>query len=220
MNDSADRVFATVRDLVPGIAATFGRSCEIVLHDYRDPDRSVIAVAGDVTGRRVGDGMSEIGHRVLADGDNVATDLNYITRTPDGVLLKSTTIPLRDDAGALIGALCINVDVSALNRITEAVNDLIGLPAAETETAPVTEFPTGLTEMMNRIVEQRERAAGIPARGFDRQTRTAVIRDLATAGIFELRGASAAVATRLGVSRAGLYNDLRKIRETSDAVSQ
>ncbi|MCD2442026.1 helix-turn-helix transcriptional regulator [Agromyces sp. SYSU K20354] len=221
MTDSADRVLDTVRGLIPGMAATFGRSCEVVLHDYRTPERSVIAVAGDVTGRQVGDGMSDIGRRVLVAGDAATTDLNYLTRTPGGTVLKSTTIPLRDDAGRLIGALCINVDVTALGRISDAVNDLIGLPGTSTdESAPVTEFTAGLVERTDRIIEQHERDAGVPARAFDRGTRVAAIRDLANAAVFEMRGAAAVVAARLDVSRAGLYNDLRKIRETLDAVSE
>lgn len=221
MTTSADRVFDTARAMVPGIAATFGRSCEVILHDYRDPEHSVIAVAGDITGRRVGDGMSDIGRRVLAAGDAAHTEENYLTRTPDGTLLKSTTIPLRDDDGSLIGALCINVDVTALTRVAEAVNDLIGVPGPGTATgdAPITEFTPDLAAITDRIVAQYERATGLPAKRFDRATRVKAIRELKDAGVFELRGAAGTVAARLGVSRAGLYNDLRKLKETPDAAS-
>lgn len=221
MSDPAEHVLEAVRGLVPGIAATFGRRCEVVLHDYRTPDRSVIAVAGDVTGRRIGDGMSDIGRRVLAAGEDASTEANYVTRTPSGTVLKSTTIPLRDDEGALIGALCINVDVTALGRIAEAVNDLIG-PAGSTagESAPVTDFTAGVEHRTDVIVERYERDAGVPARAFHRATRIAAIRALVDAGVFEMRGASTVVSARLGVSRAGLYNDLRTIRENPDAVSQ
>ncbi|MFD9026830.1 PAS domain-containing protein, partial [Streptomyces parvulus] len=41
-----DAVLAALRPVVDGIAATFGPVCEAVLHDYRDPERSVVAVAG------------------------------------------------------------------------------------------------------------------------------------------------------------------------------
>ncbi|SEE77206.1 Predicted transcriptional regulator YheO, contains PAS and DNA-binding HTH domains [Ruania alba] len=206
--------------MVPGIAATFGRSCEVVLHDYRSPERSVIAVAGNVTGRRIGDPMSDIGRRVLAAGDAARTEENYLTRTPDGTVLKSTTIPLRDDDGTLLGALCINVDVTALARVRDAVGDLIG--AAEpgaTGDPPVTAFTPDLAASTDRIVAQHERAVGLPAKGFDRARRLMAIHDLRDAGVFELRGAPGTVAARLGVSRAGLYNDLRTIREAPDAAT-
>lgn len=215
---SADRVLETARTLVPGIAATFGPSCEVVLHDYRTPEDSVIAVAGTVTGRQVGDRMSDIGRRVLAAGDAAEPEINYLTRTPAGVLLKSTTLPLRDDDGALIGALCINVDVTALQRVAAAVGDLIGHPAPPADEAPVTDFARPLAERVDRIAERHERAAGILAAGMKRPARVALIRDLASAGVFQLRGASPVVASRLGISRASLYADLRTIKETSHAV--
>lgn len=72
-SSTADAVFAALSPVIDGIVATFGRSCEVVLHDYRDQERSVVAVAGSVTGREVGDAMSEIGLRVLAAGTTPAT---------------------------------------------------------------------------------------------------------------------------------------------------
>lgn len=60
-----DAILAALTPVVEGIAATFGPVCEVVLHDYRNPEKSVVAVAGSVTGRTVGGAMSEIGMRVL-----------------------------------------------------------------------------------------------------------------------------------------------------------
>ncbi|ROP41618.1 PAS domain-containing protein [Saccharothrix texasensis] len=79
---TADAVLAAVKGAVPGLAATFGRSCEVVLHDYRQPDRPVVAVAGDEAVER----------------------LDHPTRTSDGRLVKSSTVPLRDERGAVFGA--------------------------------------------------------------------------------------------------------------------
>lgn len=218
MTGSADRVLATVSTLVPGIAATFGQSCEVVLHDYRTPEHSVIAVAGTVTGRQIGDAMSDIGRRVHTAGDTAEPEINYRTRTPAGVLLKSTTLPLRDDDGTLIGALCINVDVTALDGVATVISDLIGHTPAPAEDTPVTDFGSPLTEQVDTITERHERAAGLPAAGMKRPARAALIRDLAAAGVFQLRGASPTVASRLGVSRATLYADLRSLRETDRAA--
>ncbi|NED04875.1 transcriptional regulator, partial [Streptomyces sp. SID6648] len=84
--------------------------------DYRTPEHSVVAVAGSVTGRTVGGAMSEIGMRVLARGDDARDELNYVTRTPDGTLLKSSTMVLRDSTDSVFGALCVNLDVTAVDR--------------------------------------------------------------------------------------------------------
>ena len=109
-----DAILAALTPVVDGIAATFGPVCDVVLHDYRKPGESVVAVAGSVTGRAVGGAMSEIGMRVLARGDEAEDELNYVTRTRNGTLVKSSTMVLRDSTGAVFGALCVNVDVSAV----------------------------------------------------------------------------------------------------------
>lgn len=68
---------------------------------------SVVAVAGEVTGRTVGGAMSEIGMRVLARGDDADDELNYVTRTGTGRTLKSSTMVLRDSMRhGVRGPLC------------------------------------------------------------------------------------------------------------------
>ncbi|MET9224365.1 PAS domain-containing protein [Lentzea sp. NPDC003310] len=211
-NDTADAVFAALTPVLDGIAATFGRSCEVVLHDYRDPERSVVAVAGSVTGRVPGDAMSEIGLRVLAAGPDARNEVGYLTRAQDGRVLKCTTLPLRDVDGTLIGALCVNVDMSAITRATGVLSDLLGLSAAE-EAVPTTNFSGDLDQVVESLVERAERAHAVPVAALGREDRLELVRSLHEAGVFGLRGAPARVAKRLGISRTGLYNDLAELRK-------
>nr|WP_042197720.1 helix-turn-helix transcriptional regulator [Kibdelosporangium sp. MJ126-NF4]CEL23135.1 YheO-like PAS domain [Kibdelosporangium sp. MJ126-NF4]CTQ90273.1 YheO-like PAS domain [Kibdelosporangium sp. MJ126-NF4] len=214
MSGSADAVFAALTPAIEGIAATFGRSCEVVLHDYRDPEQSVLAVAGSVTGRGTGDAMSEIGLRVLAAGADARNEIGYLTRTQDGRVLKCTTLPLRDLDGTLIGALCINIDISAINRATGVLSDLLGLSGLP-EDSPVstTDFSGDLDHVVDSLVERAERAHALPVSALARDQRLDLVRALHDAGVFALRGAPARVAKRLGISRTGLYNDLTVLRK-------
>lgn len=213
---TADAVFGALRPLVDGIAATFGRSCEVVLHDYRDPERSVAAVAGAVTGREVGDAMSEIGLRVLAAGADARNDVGYLTRAQDGRLLKCTTLPLHDVDGTLIGALCINIDVSAINRATGVLSDLLGLSLVAESPVPTTDFSGELDQVLESLIERAERANAVPASALGRDQRLELVRSLNDAGVFALRGAPARVAKRLGISRTGLYNDLACVKKDNE----
>lgn len=211
-NDTADAVFAALAPVIEGIAATFGRSCEVVLHDYRDPERSVVAVAGSVTGRVPGDAMSEIGLRVLGAGADARNEVGYLTRAQDGRLLKCTTLPLRDVDGTVIGALCVNIDVSAINRATGVLSDLLGLSSAE-DTAATTNFSGDLDQVVESLVERAERAHAVPVAALGRDERLVLVRSLNEAGVFSLRGAPARIAKRLGISRTGLYNDLAELKK-------
>ncbi|MFD9698854.1 transcriptional regulator [Lentzea sp. NPDC059081] len=211
-SSTADAVFAAMSPVIEGIAATFGRSCEVVLHDYRDPERSVVAVAGSVTGREVGDAMSEIGLRVLAAGDDARNEVGYVTRAQDGRLLKCTTLPLRDVDGTLIGALCVNIDLSAINRATGVLSDLLGLSSVE-DSGTTTNFSGDLDQVVDSLVERAERTHAVPVTALGREDRLALVRSLNEAGVFGLRGAPGRIAKRLGISRTGLYNDLAELRK-------
>lgn len=205
---TADVILAALKGVVPGLAATFGRSCEVVLHDYRQPEHSVVAVAGDVTGRRVGGAMSEIGLAVLAAGDEAVDELNYLTRTPDGRLVKSSTMPLRDEHGTVFGALCVNLDVTALRQVGDLLADLAGGGGAPTTTT----FSDDVEEVVDAVVRAEELALAKTVAGLGRPERLRLLRALDRRGVFHLRGAAPKVAARLGISRASLYADLAACR--------
>ena len=76
----ADRRLRMLAEIIGPLTQSLGANYEIVLHDYRIPDRSVVAVAGKVTARRVGSAMSEIGLSILAEGDKAQDRLNYLAR--------------------------------------------------------------------------------------------------------------------------------------------
>ena len=91
---------------------------EILLHNLVNPSRSLIAIEnGEVTGRRVGSGATnlvlDLKTRRQRGEDKVNYELNIGARQ-----FKCTTIPIfRPDYG-LVGALCINIDT---NFIRDAV---------------------------------------------------------------------------------------------------
>ncbi|XVS62355.1 helix-turn-helix transcriptional regulator [Actinosynnema sp. CA-299493] len=202
---TADAILTALKGVVPGLAATFGRSCEVVLHDYRQPEHSVVAVAGDVTGRRVGGAMSEIGLAVLAAGDEAVDELNHLTRTSDGQLVKSSTMPLRDEHGTVFGALCVNLDVTALRQVGDLLADLAGGDGAPTTTT----FSDDVEEVVDAVLRAEELAS---AKSVGKPERLRLLRALDRRGVFHLRGAAPKVAARLGISRASLYADLAACR--------
>lgn len=122
-----DAYLDMIRPLVRGIAATFGRTCEVVLHDFRHPEHSIVEIVGDVTHRHIGGSMSQIGLGALAQGDAAQDQLNYLIRTPDGSVIKSSTIVLRDHHGHVFGALCINLDVTKLRLLAHTIGEFAGV---------------------------------------------------------------------------------------------
>ena len=84
-----------LKQLAAGIAAQFGSNCEVVIHDVSSnhPDHSIVHIEnGHVSGRKVGDGASQVVlDQMASQAEHPQDHLCYLTRTPDGKILKSST---------------------------------------------------------------------------------------------------------------------------------
>ncbi|MGF0176445.1 helix-turn-helix transcriptional regulator [Streptomyces sp. Marseille-Q5077] len=213
-----DAIVAALRPVVDGLAATFGPMCEVVLHDYRRPEKSVVAVAGSVTGRAVGGAMSEIGMRVLAGGDSAGDELNYVTRARSGKLVKASTMVLRDSTGAVFGALCVNLDVTAVHDAHALLGALAGI-GATTADVPVTTFGNDIDSVVDAILDAHQLRQNGSWAGLARAQRLELFRGLDERGVFAVRRAIEQVAARLGISRASAYSYLSQARTEAGAAT-
>jgi predicted transcriptional regulator YheO len=207
----ADRRLRALADVIGPLARSLGAHCEIVLHDYRIPEHSVVAVAGKVTQRRVGSAMSEIGLSVLAEGETATDRLNYLTKAPNGRVINSSTIVLRDDRGKVFGALCINMDVTELRQASSVLSALIGDFAQPK--------PTTFTDDIRDVIDVavREELRGRSPAALTREDRLDITRALDERGIFSIKRGMGQVAAALGVSRATAYAGLQVVRtETAE----
>lgn len=212
---SMDDMVDVLRPIVAGIQATFGSLCEVVLHDYRDPEHSIVALAGDVTHRHLGGSVTQMGLQVIAAGDDATDQLNYITRTEDGRILKSSTIVLRNDLGEVFGALCINYDVTAMRLFANVLGDLAG--SNEQAAQPVT-FADDVSAVIRAVIDEEELSVGRPIATMAKRDRLTIFRRLDERGIFALQRAIPQVAEYLGISRATAYNYLEEIRSAPDTT--
>lgn len=207
-----DAILAALGPVADGIAATLGSFCEVVVHDFRRPETSVVAIAGSVTERSVGGSMSEIGMGLLARGDDAEDQLNYLTRTASGKLVKSSTMLLRDSGGTVFGALCVNLDVTALGQLRTLVGELADVGTATAET-PTTTFGDDIDAVVDAIVDEHQLRLNKPWAALSRDERLDLFRSLHRRGVFAVRRAVPQVAARIGISRASAYTYLAEIRE-------
>ena len=117
-----------LKKLAKGIAAQFGSDCEVVIHELGEQSaaHSIVAIEnGHVSGRKIGDGPSQVVLEQLANGDTREDHLSYLTKTPDGKILKSSTIYMRDENGEVGAIFGINFDISRLSIVSDAVGELI-----------------------------------------------------------------------------------------------
>jgi predicted transcriptional regulator YheO len=210
----ADQRLRLLAEIIGPLAQSLGAHCEIVLHDYRIPDHSVVAVAGKVTQRRIGSAMSEIGLSILAEGDSAKDRLNYLAKAPNGRIVNSSTIVLRDRKQKVFGALCINMDVTAIRHAAAILDQLSGDFA---EPRPTT-FANDVGDVIDAAL--REVLAGRAATLLSREERLEAIRVLNTRGIFNIKRAMGQVASALGISRATAYGCLQTARSETAAAKK
>ena len=109
----------TLKDIVHGVGQTLrGTPIEIVLHDTRNPLKSVIAIENPVTGRKLYDKNTNFGIELIKKyAKNEIKNGNIVSypiTLDDGRVIKATTIPIYDN-GELIAFICINIDTSRIS---------------------------------------------------------------------------------------------------------
>ena len=146
------------------IAAEFGPQCEIVLHDWsKEYDKTIIAIEnGHVSGRKVGDGGSNLGLEVMRGTSDGSNQLNYLTQLSDGRMLRSSSLYLEDEEGKKIGALCINRDITDYIRMQNQLSEITmvpnGVPGGNMETREF--FTTDVNELLDYLLSESIRQVG------------------------------------------------------------
>ena len=112
LSDDGARVLEVLTSIIQPLAASLPANTEVVLHELGRLPNSVIAIAGNVTGRRIGDPATDLLLEQLRNVDRERDRIGYHNVLPDGRQLRSTTMIVSDKAGTPVAALCINSDVS------------------------------------------------------------------------------------------------------------
>lgn len=199
-----------LRHIAKGIAAQFGPNCEVVVHDLsQHPDHTIVAIEnGHVSGRRVGDGASNVVLERMEHQDREAQDhLSYLTRTPDGKVLKSSTIYIRNSRGKVTAILAINFDISALMMAAGAMRDFI---AVQEPQPAEPEKIVNINNVLEELIQQSVALVGKPAALMNKEDKIKAIRFLNENGAFLVTRSGEKIAKYFGISKYTLYSYLDK----------
>ena len=96
--------------------------------------------------------------------------------------------------------------------------NVLGEWAGDTEpqTPKDVTFVDDVGEVIDRVIQEEESAAGRPVDRFDKHNRLDILRALEGRGVFSLQRSVPRVAEYLGVSRATVYTYLRELRDDGD----
>lgn len=198
-----------LKQIADALAEQFGPNCEVVVHDLaaQHAEHPIVHIVnGHVTGRRVGDGPSKVVMEQILHGDQDPRDhLAYLTRTPDGKILKSSTIYIRDSGGEVTAILSINYDISALLMIDSAISGLIATPGpAQTEQERITVL--NASDLLDDLIEQSVQLVGKPVALMNKDDKVRAIHFLSDHGAFLITKSGDKVAKYFGISKYTLYS--------------
>jgi predicted transcriptional regulator YheO len=194
------------KKIVEALGKTLAPLVEVVLHDLTQPERAIVVIANNLSGRNVGDSVTEIGLARIKDPDFPEVVQNYPNRFPDGRPAKSTSIGLKNSQGRYVAAICLNIDVSMLSSAATSMAQLVKTDASPMQ---VNESlaPRRLDAVRSSLEDFAARHNTTP-RTLTLSQRRAALKEIEMDGLLELKNAVAEAADTLGVARSTVYTYL------------
>lgn len=211
---SKNKALETYIPIANLIAQTFGKNCEVVLHDLSIPQNSVVyTVNNHVTGRQIGQAFEHLIKDVLLS-KNFENDCtaNYRTMTEDGKKIKSSTALLRDAKGKVIGALCINYDLNPLNDMKILLDEFMDTPQEKVKSTvePFANVIEIVEDLINKMI------GNSPVTTLKRKDKIELIQFMDKKGVFLIKGALEKVAEKLNISKVTVYSYLDAIKKNEN----
>lgn len=201
---SKSEVFKVLKLLGYLISEAMGDWCEVVIHDLDDLEHSVVWIQGDVTGRKEGSPMTDLGLKKLRTGD-IEPVLGYATQVDDRCDVKSSSLFVCDEGGEPMFAFCVNFDLTPFVPVQQFLQSFL---ARSDNPATKETFSKDLRKTVQSMIDECAVEVGVPIGLMGKPERLKLVRLLEDRGAFQLKKSIPIVASELGVSRRTIYNYL------------
>jgi predicted transcriptional regulator YheO len=197
--------------IVNAIAHTFGKNCEVILHDLTNPQSSVMHVInGHVTGREVGHSFHHLITQVLLSNkfqnDFVA---NFKTETADNRLIKSTSALIRNSFDEVIGSICINFDLTHIGVLKDFIDDFSSFDQGTVQ-KNVEQYDS-VMEIVDKLIDRMIDKEQVDQ--MDRNQKLQLVKFMNDKGVFLIKGLVEKVADLLKVSKVTMYSYLDEVKK-------
>lgn len=198
--------------MVEFIARTYGENCEVILHDLRDLDKSIVAIKNNhITGRQIGGTITDFALKLIHEKSWEERDfiINYKGRIPGkSENIRASTFFIKDEEGEIIAMLCMNVDLTSLSLAHKIIGNLMFIEEDNKNDEEVlrnTSITDMLHELITDVLKNYPRAPSLLIMDEKKE----IVKKLNEKGVFLLKGAVAEVAMRLETSEQTIYRYLK-----------
>jgi predicted transcriptional regulator YheO len=213
-------LLGVLQGVAKALECALNQHTEVVVHNLRRPESSVVEIVnGHVSGRGVGSsiiaGPAEdkafdtlVASKAAAHPNEVRVVANYTSKASDGRALRSSSVVMFDTDGVPAAALCVNVDLGAIERIQRDIQNAL-IPSILPPLPARSE--TSIEDLIEDIIVSAVKNTGAPIERMSKAEKTAAVAVMHERGLFVIRGSVERVAARLGVTKFTIYNYLDEI---------
>ena len=198
----------SLKQIAQALTAQFGDQCEVVIHDLdtKDIEKSIVHIEnGEVSGRKVGDGPSQIVLDAFAKKDTPLPDhLAYLLRADNGNILKSSTVFIRDESGKTRYIFAINYNITSLMALNKTLSAFVKA-SSEEEQAPG-RLSGNVNTLLDELIQKSVELVGVPVKAMSKEDKIKAIQFLNDAGAFLITKSGDKVAKYFGISKYTLYS--------------
>ncbi|MFS2101834.1 transcriptional regulator [Variovorax sp. Varisp85] len=196
-----------LRNMAEGLGQTFAPFCEVVVHDLSNPKNAIYAIENSLSGREVGQPVTELGLARIRDPEFPAVIANYANTFPDGRKVKSTSIGIKDDSGEYVAALCLNVDLTLFQSFQSAISQFTKID--DKDVHEHLESGGNHSDRIHARIDEFAASRATTSRSLKPADRKQLVQELKKAGMLEVRRGAEIAAAHMGVSRATVYSDAK-----------
>lgn len=186
-----------------------GPLVETVIHDLHT--NKIIFIEGFLSKRKVGDpSLLEDDIKNLAHdlAQTVYSKLNF-----DGRLIKSISIPIKEKH-TIVALLCINFDITVFQELGELAHVILNKQMSK---QPEVLFKNDWQERINEFVYNMLKKNELSFDTLTNKDKQKIVQSLYEQGAFSEKNAAEYIAKIMDMSRATIFNYLRKLKGGANA---
>ena len=192
------------------IAEMFAPYLEVIIHDLQTPEHSIIAIFNShITGRKIGEGTSDIGYKKLADElpDKI---VNYNNQSPSGADMKSSSLTIRNRDDKIIGSMGFNFDLSSFVNIQEFFEIFTKTIALDSLPKQEQFFMWSVRDEIQQALNKYIISHDLQNKALTRKDKLNVITYMKKEGHINKKGAISILSELLAVTRPTLYKYIKE----------
>ncbi|MBQ7284208.1 MAG: transcriptional regulator [Oscillospiraceae bacterium] len=207
-----------------------GPDYEVALHDISDRNGALVALAnGHISGRKIGSPVTDRLRDIIESREYENQDyiLHQYGMSPNGKILCSSSMFIKDVNGSLIGVLCVNFDDSRYRELSNKVFNLchpdalvdtnfrfdesrVPLNIGDQHIPKLQSAPDGSAyDIINATLKEHN----LSIESMSLKDKIQLLRLLDEKGVFLIKGAVKDAAKIFGCSSATMYRHLSRIME-------